>query len=61
MRREIENLKVELVKERLKMKKVKLCGLMELVLQIILVMLITGFFMKIAFDFFLIDDGSIPN
>ncbi|XVF39510.1 hypothetical protein PTKIN_Ptkin01aG0040400 [Pterospermum kingtungense] len=58
MRIEIENLRVELVKERVKMKKVKLCGMMELVLQIILVMLITGFFMKIALDFFLFDDES---
>ncbi|XP_021285191.1 uncharacterized protein LOC110417261 [Herrania umbratica] len=58
MRREIENLRVELVKERLKIKKIKLCGVMELILQLILVMLISSFFMKLAFDFFLFADES---
>ncbi|KAK6246062.1 hypothetical protein QQP08_022729 [Theobroma cacao] len=58
MRREIENLRVELVKERLKIKKIKLCGVMELILQLILVMLISSFHMTLAFDFFLCDDES---
>ncbi|XVE55495.1 hypothetical protein DITRI_Ditri03aG0163200 [Diplodiscus trichospermus] len=58
MWREIENLRVELVKERLKIKKIKLCGLMELILQVILVMLISSFFMKLALDIFLFDDES---
>ncbi|XWS15004.1 hypothetical protein CRYUN_Cryun35bG0057300 [Craigia yunnanensis] len=58
MRREIENLRVELVKERQKIKKVKFCGLMELILQVILVMLISSFFMKLALDIFHYDDES---
>ncbi|XVF36718.1 hypothetical protein REPUB_Repub19eG0082200 [Reevesia pubescens] len=56
MRREIGNLRVELVRERVKMKNIKLCGVMELILQLILVMLISSFFTKIALDFFLFDD-----
>lgn len=58
MRREIESLRVELVKERLKMKKIKFCGMVDLILQVILVMLISGFFMKLALDFFIFDDES---
>ncbi|KAK8354758.1 hypothetical protein V6Z12_A05G242000 [Gossypium hirsutum] len=41
MRREIESQRVELVKERLKMKKIKFCGMVDLILQVILVMLIS--------------------
>ncbi|OMO93793.1 hypothetical protein CCACVL1_06348 [Corchorus capsularis] len=37
MRREIEKLKVELVKKRLKMKKIELFGSIELILPLILV------------------------
>ncbi|MBA0808340.1 hypothetical protein Gohar_024088 [Gossypium harknessii] len=58
MRREIESLRVELVKERLKMKKIKFCGMVDLILQVILVMLISSFFMKLALDFFIFDDES---
>ncbi|OMO93791.1 hypothetical protein CCACVL1_06346 [Corchorus capsularis] len=58
MRREIEKLKVELVKERVKMKKIKLFGSMELILPLILVILISSFFMKRALDSFLLDDQS---
>ncbi|KAE8666806.1 hypothetical protein F3Y22_tig00112491pilonHSYRG00322 [Hibiscus syriacus] len=50
MRREINSLKVELVRERLKIKKIKFCGVMELILQAILVMMISSFFMKLALD-----------
>ncbi|KAK9047444.1 hypothetical protein V6N11_053288 [Hibiscus sabdariffa] len=56
MRREIESLKVELVKERLKIKKIKFCGSMELILQAILVMMIASFFTKLALDFLFDDD-----
>ncbi|KAK5832105.1 hypothetical protein PVK06_015905 [Gossypium arboreum] len=58
MRREIESQRVELVKERLKMKKIKFCGMVDLILQVILVMLISSFFMKLALDFFIFDDES---
>ncbi|MBA0775435.1 hypothetical protein Gotri_010582 [Gossypium trilobum] len=58
MRREIESLRVELVKERLKMKKIKFCGMVDLILQVILVMLISSFFMKLALDFFIFGDES---
>ncbi|OMO93777.1 hypothetical protein CCACVL1_06354 [Corchorus capsularis] len=58
MRREMENIKVELVKERLKMKKIKLFGWMELIIPLILVVLICSFFMKRALDSFLFDDPS---
>ncbi|OMO94325.1 hypothetical protein COLO4_16404 [Corchorus olitorius] len=54
----MENIKVELVKERLKMKKIKLFGSMELILPLILVVLISSFFMKRALDSFLFDDQS---
>ncbi|KAK8691911.1 hypothetical protein V6N13_075403 [Hibiscus sabdariffa] len=49
MMREIENLRVALVKERLKIKKIKQCGSIE----VILVILISSFFLKFTFDSFL--------
>ncbi|KAK8580334.1 hypothetical protein V6N13_143445 [Hibiscus sabdariffa] len=61
MRREIESLKVELVKERLKIKKIKFCGSMELILQAILVMMIASFFTKLALDFLFDDDFPFCN
>ncbi|KAK8677548.1 hypothetical protein V6N13_143079 [Hibiscus sabdariffa] len=53
MMREIENLRVALVKERLKIKKIKQCGSIELTLQVIFVILISSFFVKFTFDSFL--------
>ncbi|KAA3454285.1 hypothetical protein EPI10_010228 [Gossypium australe] len=50
--REIENLRVAFVKERLKINKIKLCGLTELILQVVFGILISCFFTKQAFDAF---------
>nr|KJB59041.1 hypothetical protein B456_009G281500 [Gossypium raimondii] len=50
--REIENLRVAFVKERLKINKIKLCGLTELILQVVFAILISCFFTKQAFDTF---------
>ncbi|MBA0692198.1 hypothetical protein Goari_009777, partial [Gossypium aridum] len=50
--REIENLRVAFVKERLKINKIKLCGLTELILQVVFGILISCFFTKQAFDTF---------
>ncbi|KAK2659741.1 hypothetical protein Ddye_006274 [Dipteronia dyeriana] len=41
--REIEDLKVELVRERMKTKKIKLCGLMEVVLEVMVVFFFSSF------------------
>ncbi|XP_038996649.1 uncharacterized protein LOC120121331 [Hibiscus syriacus] len=53
MTREIENLRVALVKERLKIKQIKQHGSMELILQVIFVTLISSFVINLAFDIFL--------
>ncbi|XP_039024521.1 uncharacterized protein LOC120157486 [Hibiscus syriacus] len=53
MTREIENLRVALVKERLKIKQIKQRGSMELTLQVIFVTLISCFVIKLALDIFL--------
>ncbi|TYH18644.1 hypothetical protein ES288_A05G289200v1 [Gossypium darwinii] len=50
--REIENLRVAFVKERLKINKIKLRGLTELILQVVFGILISCFFTKQAFDTF---------
>lgn len=48
VRREIEELKMELARERLKNKKMKLCGLMEMVLQVAVVLSLSTFFFMFA-------------
>ncbi|XP_041021968.1 uncharacterized protein LOC121263200 [Juglans microcarpa x Juglans regia] len=48
LRRKIGELKIALVRERLKTKRIKLCGLMEVVLQIALVLSLSTFFLTLA-------------
>ncbi|XP_022138206.1 uncharacterized protein LOC111009432 [Momordica charantia] len=49
LRKTLGDLKVELARERLRNKRIKLCGLMEFVLQILLVITLSSFFFFIAF------------
>ncbi|KAG7590547.1 hypothetical protein ISN44_As07g027030 [Arabidopsis suecica] len=44
-RREIEDLKRKLTMEKKKMNRIKLCGLMELLLLVVLVLLLSTFFL----------------
>ncbi|KAG6784275.1 hypothetical protein POTOM_009964 [Populus tomentosa] len=48
MMREIGDLKMELARERLKSKKIKLCGLMEVILQVMAVLSISTFLLVIV-------------
>ncbi|GLU16192.1 hypothetical protein SLE2022_326370 [Rubroshorea leprosula] len=48
MKREIGHLRLELTRERLKRRRIKLCGLMELILQVV-VLMISSFFLILAF------------
>uniref|UniRef100_A0A6N2LWX7 Uncharacterized protein n=1 Tax=Salix viminalis TaxID=40686 RepID=A0A6N2LWX7_SALVM len=48
MVREIGDLKMELVRERLKNKRIKLCGLMEVILQVVTVLSISTFLLVIV-------------
>jgi hypothetical protein len=43
MRREIGELKMELARERLKNRRIKLCGLMEVVLEVAVVLCVSTF------------------
>ncbi|XP_023643665.1 uncharacterized protein LOC111831980 [Capsella rubella] len=45
LRREIENLKRKLAMEKNKTNRIKLCGLMELLLHVVLVLLLSTFFL----------------
>ncbi|KAJ6340096.1 hypothetical protein OIU77_007946 [Salix suchowensis] len=47
MVREIGDLKMELARERLKNKRIKLCGLMEVILQVMTVLSISTFLLVI--------------
>ena len=47
MESEIEDLKVELVRERMKTKKIKLCGLMEVVLEVMVVFFVSSFILMV--------------
>lgn len=51
MRREIGDLKVELVRERMKRKKLQLSILMEVVLHVAMLLLVSGLLLIIAFKF----------
>ncbi|KAG6698953.1 hypothetical protein I3843_08G045600 [Carya illinoinensis] len=48
LRRKIGELKISLVRERLKTKRIKLCGLMEVVLQVALVLSLSTFFLTLT-------------
>jgi hypothetical protein len=48
MMREIGDLKMELARERLKSKRIKLCGLMEVILQVMAVLSISTFLLVIV-------------
>ncbi|KAJ6759704.1 hypothetical protein OIU79_024715 [Salix purpurea] len=48
MVREIGDLKMELARERLKIKRIKLCGLMEVILQVMTVLSISTFLLVIV-------------
>ncbi|TXG52802.1 hypothetical protein EZV62_021971 [Acer yangbiense] len=47
MESEIEDLKVELVRERMKTKEIKLCGLMEVVLEVMVVFFVSSFILMV--------------
>jgi hypothetical protein len=47
MRREIRELKMELARERLKNRRIKLCGLMEVVLEVTVVLCVSTFFLML--------------
>ncbi|XP_062165511.1 uncharacterized protein LOC133872024 [Alnus glutinosa] len=48
MRREIGELKMELARERLKNRRIKLCGLMEVVLEVAVVLCVSTFFLMLS-------------
>ncbi|MED6187259.1 hypothetical protein PIB30_074727 [Stylosanthes scabra] len=49
LKKEMRDLKMELVKERWKNKKMKLCGFMELLLQVLLLLSLWTFFLLFFF------------
>ncbi|KAK3013825.1 hypothetical protein RJ639_009471 [Escallonia herrerae] len=50
LQREVEDLKVRLVRERAKSKKIRLCSAMELLLQILLLLSLWTFCLMLAFN-----------
>ncbi|KAJ0086035.1 hypothetical protein Patl1_08519 [Pistacia atlantica] len=50
LKRDMEDLKVEMVRERMKSKKIKLCGLVEVALQVSVVLFVSSFFLMLAFE-----------
>ncbi|KAL5779696.1 hypothetical protein ACOSQ2_010433 [Xanthoceras sorbifolium] len=51
MKMEIGGLQLVLVRERMKSKKIKLCGLMEVVLEVMVVLLFSSFVLMVGFKF----------
>ncbi|XP_044476170.1 uncharacterized protein LOC123203766 [Mangifera indica] len=49
LKREIEDLKVEMARERMKTKKINLCSLVEVALQVSVVLFVSSFFLMLAF------------
>ncbi|BFG19288.1 hypothetical protein CerSpe_055620 [Prunus speciosa] len=50
LRREIGDLKMEVARERLQNKRIKLCGFLELLLQLVLLLALSTFFFMLAFE-----------
>ncbi|KAA0038606.1 hypothetical protein IC582_006977 [Cucumis melo] len=51
LRKTVGDLKIQLARERLRNKRIKLCGLMEFVLQLLLVISLSSLSLFVAFKF----------